>query len=148
MFGEGEPFEILDGFKRVRAARALGWPTLFARVDVVDAVDAKLRLCALHERRGSTELEEGWLVRSLYREDQLSLPEIACRMSRHRSWVWPVVEEQRGALEQSTTNCAGRAIVFGESDELAQQVGVTHLPSLPQAAQRSQRTSCRRHSVR
>lgn len=88
VFGEREPFEILDGFKRVRAARALGWSTLLARVDAVSSVDAKLRLCALHERRGLSELEEGWLVRSLCREDRLSLPEIARRMNRHRSWVW------------------------------------------------------------
>ena len=34
------------------------------------------------------ELEEGWLVRSLFREDLLSLPEISRRLYRHRSWVW------------------------------------------------------------
>jgi hypothetical protein len=52
------------------------------------AVEAKLRLCELHDGCGLTELEEGWLVRSLYREDGLSQPEIARRMSRHKSWVW------------------------------------------------------------
>lgn len=88
VFGSSAQLEILDGFKRVRAARALGWPTLLARVDRVDSVEAKLRLCALHDRRSLTELEEGWLVRSLYREDGVSLPEIARRMVRHRSWVW------------------------------------------------------------
>jgi ParB-like chromosome segregation protein Spo0J len=80
--------EIIDGFKRMRAARALGWRTLSARVDDVDSVEAKLRLCELHDGCGLTELEEGWLVRSLYREDGLSQPEIARRMSRHKSWVW------------------------------------------------------------
>jgi len=79
--------EILDGFKRVRAARALGWSTLLARVDNVAVVDAKLRLCELHEHRGLTEIEEAWLVRSLYRDDGLSQPEIAQRMGRHKSWV-------------------------------------------------------------
>jgi ParB-like chromosome segregation protein Spo0J len=88
VFGANGQFEILDGFKRARAARALGWPTLLARVDAVNSVEAKLRVCALHDRRSLTELEEGWLVRSLYREDSLSLPEIARRMLRHRSWVW------------------------------------------------------------
>jgi ParB-like chromosome segregation protein Spo0J len=83
-----EGLEIVDGFKRVRAARALGLHTLLARVDEVSWVDAKLRLCALQERRGLTELEEAWLVRSLYREDHLNLPEIARLMSRHKSWVW------------------------------------------------------------
>ena len=88
LFAEPGGLEIIDGFKRVRAARALGWATLVARIDDVDAIDAKLRLRELHDRRGLTELEEAWLVRSLYREDRLALPEIARRMSRHRSWVW------------------------------------------------------------
>ena len=88
LFTERDGLQIIDGFKRVRAARALGWPTLVARIDDVGAVDAKLRLRELHDRRGLTELEEAWLVRSLYREDRLPQPEIARRMQRHRSWVW------------------------------------------------------------
>jgi HTH domain found in ParB protein len=54
----------------------------------VGSVDAKLRLRELHDRRGLTELEEAWLVRSLYREDHLRQPEIARLMNRHKSWVW------------------------------------------------------------
>jgi len=46
--------EIIDGFKRLRAARALGWSTLSARVDEVDSVEAKLRLCELHDGCGLT----------------------------------------------------------------------------------------------
>lgn len=88
LFSERGGLEIIDGFKRVRAARALGWVTLLGRIDEVGSVDAKLRLPELHEQRGLTELEEAWLVRSLYREDRLSQPEIARRMSRHKSWVW------------------------------------------------------------
>ncbi len=87
LFVEADRFEIIDGFKRVRAARAIGWSTLLARVDDVGAVDAKLRLAELHDRRRLTELEEAWLVRSLYRDDGLGQPEIARRMSRHKSWV-------------------------------------------------------------
>jgi ParB-like chromosome segregation protein Spo0J len=87
VFAPGGAFEIIDGFKRVRAARALGWSTLLARIDHVSPVDAKLRLRELHGQSKLTELEEAWLVRSLYREDRLSQPEIARRMSRHKSWV-------------------------------------------------------------
>jgi ParB-like chromosome segregation protein Spo0J len=82
-----DQLEIIDGFKRVRAARALGWTTLDARIDDVGIIDAKLRVCELHDRRGLTELEEAWLVRSLYRDDHLGQPEIARRMNRHKSWV-------------------------------------------------------------
>jgi ParB-like chromosome segregation protein Spo0J len=88
LFVENDQLEIVDGFKRVRAARALGWTTLLARIDDVDAIEAKLRVAALHDRRGLTELEEAWLVRSLYRDDGLGQPEIARRMSRHKTWVW------------------------------------------------------------
>ena len=35
VFGSSEQLEIVDGFKRARAARGLGWPTLLARVDPV-----------------------------------------------------------------------------------------------------------------
>lgn len=88
LFAEPSGLEIIDGFKRVRAARALGWTTLIARIDDVSSIDAKLRLRELHDRRGLTELEEAWLVRSLYREDRLSQPEIARRMHRDKSWVF------------------------------------------------------------
>lgn len=88
LFTESGELEIIDGFKRVRAARALGWATLLARIDDVGSIDAKLRLRELHDRHGLTELEEGWLVRSLYREDKLPQPEIARRLNRHKSWVW------------------------------------------------------------
>jgi hypothetical protein len=72
VFAERGGLQMIDGFKRVRAARALGWATLAARIDDVRAIDAKLRLRELHDRRGLTELKEAWLVRSLYREDQLA----------------------------------------------------------------------------
>jgi len=86
-FADGDQLEILDGFKRVHAARTLGWTDLSTKMSEVDLVEAKIQLVALHERRGLTEIEEAWLVRSLYRDDRLSQPEIACRLSRHKSWV-------------------------------------------------------------
>lgn len=88
LFVEPGGLEIVDGFKRVRAARALGWSTLLAHVDEVGAVEAKLRIRELHDGQGLTELEEAWLVRSLYREDGMSQPEIARRLHRHKTWVW------------------------------------------------------------
>jgi ParB/RepB/Spo0J family partition protein len=84
---DGGGLEVLDGFKRMRAAKVLGWTDLRAQVLAVDVVDAKVALAVLHERGGLTELEEAWLVRSLYREDHLSQPEIARRLSRDKSWV-------------------------------------------------------------
>lgn len=88
IFSEDGQLQIIDGFKRVRAARALGWRTMRARIADVDAAEAKILLVALHERRSLTELEEGWLIRSLHREHGLSQPTIAARLGRHKSWVW------------------------------------------------------------
>jgi len=87
VFAEGPQLEILDGFKRMHAARTLGWTELGAQRSEVGGADAKVRMAALHDRRGLAEIEEGWIVRSLYRDDGLSQPEIARRMGRHKSWV-------------------------------------------------------------
>lgn len=87
LFPLASRLEVLDGFKRVRAARALGWTTMVAHVVDVGPVDAKLRLRELHDGRALTELEEAWLVRSLYREDHLTQPAIARLLGRHKSWV-------------------------------------------------------------
>lgn len=46
---------------------------------------AALRLC---EPSALAAVRRAWLVRSLYREDGLNLPQIASRMGRHKSWVW------------------------------------------------------------
>jgi len=85
--GEQGTLEVVDAFKRLRAARALGWSELRAHALAVDAAGAKVALSVLHERHGLTEIEEAWLVRSLYREDRLSQPEIGRRLARDKSWV-------------------------------------------------------------
>jgi len=82
-----DKLEIIDGFKRVLTARALGWSSLRLRIVDTDIVEAKCMLIALHDRRGITELEEGWLIRSLYRDDNLMQPAIAQRLGRDKSWV-------------------------------------------------------------
>lgn len=86
-FREGETLEIIDGFKRLHAARALGLEKLRVSTRMLDVADAKIQIAALHNRRALTEIEEAWLVRSLYREDGLSQGEIARRLERHKSWV-------------------------------------------------------------
>ena len=84
---ESSQLEVVDGLKRLQAARALGWPELWVSVADVGSVDAKVWLLELHQCHGLTELEEGWLVRSLHRDDGLSQGAIAQRLGRHKSWV-------------------------------------------------------------
>jgi len=83
---EGQ-LELVDGFKRLHAARLLGWSQLQMQLLQMTVAEAKLAVVTLHNSRGLTELEEAWLVRSLYREDGLTQPEIARRMQRNKSWV-------------------------------------------------------------
>ena len=86
-FDDAGSLEIVDGFKRLRAARRLGWPHLGVRQCDLGRIEAKVQLAILHAGRGLTELEEGWLIRSLYRDDRLSQAAIAERFGRHKSWV-------------------------------------------------------------
>ena len=62
VFTAGDRLEILDGFKRVHAARKLGWNDLVAETSGVGIVDAKVQIAAIHGGRGLTEIEEAWLV--------------------------------------------------------------------------------------
>ncbi len=87
VFQSDNGMELIDGFKRMAAARTLGWKDLRTRTLDVDAVGAKLAIALLHERVGLSDMEEAWLVRSLYRDDGLSQPAIGARLGRHKSWV-------------------------------------------------------------
>jgi ParB family transcriptional regulator, chromosome partitioning protein len=79
--------ELLDGFKRLQAMRDLGWTTVRVHVHDVDDVRAKAAVSALNDQGRLTELEEGWLVRSLYRDNELTQPQIGRLLDRHKSWV-------------------------------------------------------------
>lgn len=84
---EPEGLEVLDGFKRLRAARTLSWTHLRVRVLQADAADAVAAIATLNASGALTEMEEALLCRALYREHRLTQPEIAARMGRHKSWV-------------------------------------------------------------
>jgi ParB-like chromosome segregation protein Spo0J len=87
VFGQGDLLEVVDGFKRLRAAQQLGWRMLRVRELEVDKVGAKAALMVLNAGHGLTELEEAWLVRALYRTDRLGQPQIARLLFRDKSWV-------------------------------------------------------------
>lgn len=79
--------EVADGFKRVAAARTLGWSELRAEVREGDLRQAKLWVFQSNSSRGLTDLEQAWLVRSWYRQDGLTQPQIARLVGRDKSWV-------------------------------------------------------------
>jgi ParB/RepB/Spo0J family partition protein len=83
-----ETLEVLDGFKRVAAALALGLANLRCQVLAADERQAKVALLTLHGAgKRLVELEEAWLVQALVREDGLSQVEVAELLGRHQSWV-------------------------------------------------------------
>lgn len=84
-----EQWQIVDGFKRLAAARVLDWPSLVVRqLESADERTVKAAVYGLN-RVGHQlqELEEAWLVQALVREDGLSQVEAAELLGRHKSWV-------------------------------------------------------------
>ena len=81
--------EILDGFKRLAAARTIPKrTTLGARLLAADERTAKAAIYGLNQAGQHTqELEEAWIVFALVREDGLSQTDAADLLGRHKSWV-------------------------------------------------------------
>lgn len=100
----GTRVELIDGFKRLRAARELSWPRLRVEVHQLDAPGAKVRMWRCNAVAGLSELEEAWLVKSLYREDQISQPQIALLMGRHKSWVCRRLTLAEGLSDELTAS--------------------------------------------
>jgi len=122
----GERLEVFDGLKRLRAARELSWPRLRVEIHALDATGAKLRLLCCNAGAGLSELEEAWLVRSLYRENQLSQPQIAVLLSRHKSWVC-----RRLALAESLSDALTANVRLG----LVSATAAAELARLPRCNQ-------------
>jgi ParB-like chromosome segregation protein Spo0J len=128
-----QTLEVFDGLKRLRAARALSWPSLRAEVHALDAVGAKVRLWRCNAGAGLSDLEEAWLVRSLYREEALNQPQIAMLLGRHKSWVCRRLTLAEELSDELTANvrlgllCARAAVDLarlprGNQDAAAQTV--------------------------
>ena len=84
-----EKLELIDGFKRVAAARQVCELTsLSVRVLDVDERTAKAAILGLNRgQRATRELEEAWIVQALVRDDGMTQVEAAHLLNRHKSWV-------------------------------------------------------------
>jgi len=81
-------YEMLDGFKRLRAGRALSLPSLNARILDLGIRAGKVALMQLNWiGKSISSMEEAMVVHSLYHEEGLSQVEIATLLGRHKSWV-------------------------------------------------------------
>lgn len=83
----GERVEVIDGFKRLRVVRRLGWPGLWADIVEVDSATAKVLVVKANAGMALTDLEQAWVVRALYRQDKLTQGEIGQLLGRDKSWV-------------------------------------------------------------
>jgi hypothetical protein len=85
---DGE-LEVLDGFKRLAAARQVaGLTSLSVRVLEVDERTAKAAILGLNRgQRATREMEEAWIVQALVRDDGLTQVEAAHLLGQHKSWV-------------------------------------------------------------
>jgi len=84
----GERLAIVDGFKRLHAALALGKDTLRVRVVELEETAAIAAVMSLNRTgRGMSDIEEALCVRALCREHGLPQLAVAELLGRHKSWV-------------------------------------------------------------
>lgn len=121
-------YELIDGFKRLSAARAVDEiKSLSARVIEADEKTAKAAIYGLNRASGKTsELEEAWIIYALVREDGLPQVEVAELLGRHKSWVC-----RRLALIEKLSEPAKEELKVG----LLSPTSARHLTRLPQGNQ-------------
>jgi len=105
--------ELLDGFKRLRAARQLGYAELTVRPLEISLRACKAAMLQLNRvGRTISGMEEALVVHSLCHEDGLSQVEIAVLLGRHKSWV-----------------CRRLALIERLSDEAQESIRLGLLPA-------------------
>ena len=81
-------YELIDGFKRLRACRSLNQTTLRVKTMEVSGRVCKAAIIQLNQSgRSINEMEEALVLQSLHREDGLTQIEIAALLGRDKSWV-------------------------------------------------------------
>lgn len=79
---------LVDGFKRLAAARKLSWETLTVRLMPMSSRAAISAVYGLNRGgRGLVDIEEALVVRKLVRELGMTQPEVGELLDRHKSWV-------------------------------------------------------------
>lgn len=132
-------FAVVDGFKRVAAARALGLDALRARVMPLGEAAAIAAVVTFNRHgRGLTDLEEALVVQALCREHGLSQVEVAELVGRHKSWAC-----RRLSLAERLAEAVADDVRAGLlSPTVAREVA-----RLPRGNQADVATSIRRHGL-
>jgi ParB-like chromosome segregation protein Spo0J len=131
---------LVDGFKRLRAARTLkGMTSLNARFLEVDEQAAKAAIFNLNLVTSKpNELEESWIIYALVHDDGLPQIEVAEMLGRHKSWV-----NRRLALIQRLTDEAREALRLG----LLTPTQARHLTQLPRGNQNAAMQCASEHAL-
>jgi len=131
---------LVDGFKRLRAARTLkGTTSLEARALEVDEQAAKAAIFNLNLVTSKpNELEESWIIYALVHDDGLPQVEVAQMLGRHKSWV-----NRRLALIERLTDQAREALRVG----LLTPTGARHLTQLPRGNQNAAMQCASEHAL-
>jgi ParB-like chromosome segregation protein Spo0J len=131
---------LVDGFKRLRAARTLkGQTTLEARKLEVDEHGAKAAIFNLNRMTSRpNELEESWIIYALVHDDGLEQTEVAQMLGRHKSWV-----NRRLALVERLTDEARESLRLG----LLTPTGARHLTQLPRGNQNAALQCAAQHAL-
>lgn len=79
-------FVLIDGYRRLGAASALGWASLDAVILDVEPEDALLLYRQLQQGCPSA-LEDGWYLQALLKARRVSQQELAVLLGRSASWV-------------------------------------------------------------
>lgn len=80
---------VLDGFKRLAVLREQEQREVWVRVVHLPDTAARAAILSYNaaNRGGLSELEEGWIIRSLVRECKLRQNQVAELLGHHKSWV-------------------------------------------------------------
>jgi ParB-like chromosome segregation protein Spo0J len=132
-------FAVVDGFKRVAAARSLGIHALRARVMPLGEAAAIAALITFNRHgRGVSDLEEAMVVKALCRGEGLMQVEVAELVDRDKSWVC-----RRLSLAERLAETVADDMRAGLlSTTLAREIA-----RLPRGNQAEVATSIRRHAL-
>lgn len=131
---------LVDGFKRLRAARSLKeFTQLNARLLETDPQGAKAAIFQLNRVAGKpVELEEAWIIHALITQDGLKQADVAKLFGRHKSWV-----NRRFALLQRLCDGALESLRLG----LLTPTQARHLTRLPRGNQSAVLTAASKESL-
>ena len=131
---------LVDGFKRLRAARTLqGMNLLRAHFIEIDEQGAKAAIFNLNRIPSKpNELEESWLIFALVHDDHLPQVEVAQMLGRHKSWV-----NRRLALIERLSEEAREALRLG----ILTPTQARHMTQLPRGNQNAAMKCATEHAL-